>query len=152
MPTSYSSDRQRWGQERSIETSFVTTCDNIWFFFHLYLLFITCTFIVSHMTDDFPFLTWLTWSHTLLSHVTHRFMTHVDLGWLIVTHWCFTFNCFTYICFIFCFMTHTRTSIVLVTYCSRDVHYLLWRLLSLVVSIVPVTLLFSLYYKVRPSK
>ena len=41
----------------------VTTCDNIQFFFHFY---------------------------PLLSHMTHHLMTHVDLCWLIVTHWCFT--------------------------------------------------------------
>ena len=35
----------------------VTTCHNVRFFFHFYLLFITCTFTVSHMTDKLPFLT-----------------------------------------------------------------------------------------------
>ena len=100
----------------------VMTCDNVRFFSPFYLLFITCTFTFGHMTDNLPFLTWLTWSHTLLSHVTHHLMTHIDSGWLIVTHWCFTLCCFIYICFIFCFMTHMRTFIVLITYCSSDVH------------------------------
>ena len=34
----------------------VTTCDDERFFFlSFYLLFITCTFTVGHMTDDLPF-------------------------------------------------------------------------------------------------
>ena len=58
----------------------VTTYDDVQFFFHFYLLFIMCTFTVGHMTDDLPLLTRLTWSHTLLSHVTHHLMTQVDSG------------------------------------------------------------------------
>ena len=39
-------------------SSIVTTCDDVQFFFDFYsFLFITCTFIVSHMTDNLPFLT-----------------------------------------------------------------------------------------------
>ena len=91
-------------------------CHDMWW--HTIFLFIF-TFYLSRVL--LQSVTWLTWSHTLLSHVTHRLMTRVDLGWLIVTHWCFTFYCFIHICFTFCFMTHTRTSIVLVTYCSSDI-------------------------------
>ena len=115
-----------WGSySLYVSTMTHALCHDMWqrtIFLFFYLLFITCTFTVGHMTDDLYFLTWLTWSHTLLSHVTHRLMTHVDSGWLIVTHRCFTHCYFIYICFIFRFMTHTRTPIVLVTYYSRDVH------------------------------
>ena len=110
-------------QRRSIGLG--SRCHNLWwrtiFFFLLPFIYHVYFYSRSHDWRSF-FRTWLIGSHTLLSHVTHRSMTHVDSGWLIVTHRCFTLCCFTYICFTFHFMTHTRTPIVLVTYCSCDVH------------------------------
>ena len=131
-----------WKRGKSCRS--VTTCDDVRFFFSFFFIYHVYFYSRSHDWRS-SFRTWLIGSHTLLSHVTHRLMTHVDSGWLIVTHRCFTLCCFIYICFIFCFMTHTRTPIVLVTYCSRDVHCSCDVYCSRD-TIVPT------YYKVRPSK
>ena len=115
------------------------------FSFIFTFLFITCTFTVGHMTDNLPFLTWLTWSHTLFSHVTHCPVTHVNLGWLIVTHWCFT-------------LVVSSVSV------SSFVSWLTWEHPLFLLPIVLVTFIVlcdvycscdaivHIYYKVEPSK
>ena len=133
----------------------VTTCDDVQFLFHF-------TFYLSRVL-----LQSVTWLMTFLSHMTHlesyitfsRDSLSYDLHWLRLTHSdSLVFHPFvvsviavsplfrfTYIWFIFCFMTHMRTSIVLVTYCSSDIIVLC----DVHCSCDSIVLI---YYKVRPSK
>ena len=110
--------------------------------------------LLSHMTRPF------TWESSFLSHVTHRPMTHVDSCWLIVTHRCFTllFIAFPIVLWLIrgpycsCYLLFLWHSLSFGNvYCSLWRPLFLWHHCSCD-TIVPVTPLFPLYYKVRPSK
>ena len=74
-------------------------CHNMWqhmisiSFLSFYLSHVLLQLVIWLTT--FHFLTWLSRSHPLLSHVTHHSMIHVDWHQLIVTHWCFTHSILT---------------------------------------------------------
>ena len=111
-----------WIEVTQLDTVCVTTCDDVRFFFS-FLPFIYHMYFYSQSHDwqtSFSHMThlesYITFPCDSSSYDSHQFrLTHSDS---LVFHLLFHF---IYICFIFCFMTHMRTSIVLVTSCSSDI-------------------------------
>ena len=133
--TKYSCDRRLWVSQH------VTMYD----FFH-FLHFIYHMYFYSQSHDWRPSLSHMTHleSYVTFSHDSSSY----DSRWLRLTHsdsLMFHPLLFHLFLFHFGFMTHTRTSIVLVTYCSSDITVLC----DVHCSHDAIVLV---YYKVKPSK